>query len=96
MRHPTKAWVVLADKDGPITGFELPNLVEWDGTVRREPIFFDLMNTHGFGIPDPIEFDLKLRNEGPFTQYTPNLQDQEKWTPADRMAIEPPTKELSE
>lgn len=96
MRNPTKAWVVLADEDGPITGFELPSLIDWNGTLRREPIFFDISSRFYSKIPeDPMEFDLHLRNGGPFIQYTPRPDDDQSWTPTDRTEIEPPTKEIS-
>lgn len=88
MRHPTKAWVVLGDDQGPITGFEFPNLIRCDGIIRREPIFFDIATS--LQMPEPMEFDLHLFNEGPFTRYTPRVDDQESWTPADRFAITPP------
>lgn len=95
-RQPTKAWVVLADEKGPIEGFELPNLVLWTGSFREEPIFYDLASGFVFQHNPPVEFSLSLFNEGPFTRYTPRPDDEDQWTPADRMAINPPTKEIEE
>lgn len=88
MRKPTKAWVVLADDEGPITGFELPNLVDWNGTVREEPIFFNLTNSFRFAPMVPNEFDLRLHNEGPFIQHAPREGDEKSWAPATPKEIE--------
>ncbi len=88
MRKPTKAWVVLADDQGPITGFELPNLVDWNGTVREEPIFFNLANSFRFTPMVPNEFDLRLHNEGPFIEHTPHEGDEKSWAPAAPKEIE--------
>jgi len=94
-RFPTKAWVVLADEAGPIEGFELQALRRWDGTIRHEPIFYDVANLFSLRPPyEPIEFDLHLYNEGPFVHYTPRPDDDRSWTPDDRPEIEPPVKEI--
>ncbi len=88
MRKPTKAWVVFADDQGPIEGYELPNLVDWNGTIRREPIFFDVANTYTFMPMEPNEFDLHLHNEGPFVRHFPREGDDQSWTPATPKEIE--------
>jgi hypothetical protein len=98
MRKVTKAWLVLADEDGPITGLELPNVVLYDMTAQAEPIMWDLVNS-GWSLPNPIELEIRITNVGPFIERLPpaNASDRPRgWKPKGSTPIEPPQKEITE
>lgn len=73
MRSPTKAWLVLADENGPITGLELPNITNWEITAHEEPLFWDLVNSFSAKIPGLRDFELEIRltNSGPYVERVP-------------------------
>lgn len=97
MRNVTKAWVVLGDEDGPITGLELPNIVLWECTARDEPILWDMINSWKLGPVPPMELNIRLTNVGPFVERTPPEKPTDPkrgWKPKPSKAIDEPAKEI--
>lgn len=97
MRNVTKAWLVLADEEGPITGLELPNIVLWQMTARDEPILWDMINSWKLGPAPEFELEIKLTNLGPFVERTPppNANDRPRnWKPKGSREITEAPKEI--
>lgn len=98
MRNVTKAWLVLGDDQGPITGLELPNITQWNMTARDEPILWDLVNTYKLGPTPAFELEIHLVNEGPFVERIPPEKPTDPkrgWKPKADTAIAPPPKEIT-
>lgn len=83
MRNPTKAWLVLGDHAGPIIGYELPNIVDWEMSMADEPILWEIINSYRLGPTLPIKLEIHLTNEGAFVEKLPpaDADPSKGWTP---------------
>lgn len=92
-RWPTKAFLVLADKDGPIVGYEIPEITSLEIHMQD-----DIETRLGMGFtpyipwsPYRVRITLESRT---LIQHEPASTPEPEWTEQPAGQIEPPRKEI--
>lgn len=90
-----KIWMVLSDAEGnPEVGIELPNVIEF-GVEKNQIDVSVMMEAFARFIPgDEITFT--FTNKGPWTPYTPPVNEDGEWTEQAQRAIASAARELEQ